>query len=247
MSATASAAVLRLRDTRLSVAERYVLLVYAVHARQPDDTEAPLEAWPTATTVAKETGLTREHVQRCLLTLQQFGLLRQTGRRKGRANVYEVSLRRLIAMSEREVVVEPDITPSPTAQEPKCDVRSHPSVMSDHTEREVERKDKNTPLPPVQPTPFDDYWATVTRKEDKAAARKKWDGLIRRGVDPTIIITASQAYTDKVRAEGTETRYVKKPVNWLTAESWEDEMSTTAQQQAHVVGGWMDWSPAVTR
>lgn len=137
MSTTASNAVLAIRGNSLTVAERYVLLVFAVHARQPDDPDAPLEAWPTAATVAAETGLTREHVQRCLASLQGHGLLRQTGRKRGRANVYQVSLRRIQHLGSGAPVVEPQITPT-------SDVRSHLSVISDHTEQEGEQEGNGT-------------------------------------------------------------------------------------------------------
>lgn len=132
MSLQAAVAVMKVRDPALTVGERYVLLVYAVHAGAPDG-QHPLEAWPTAPTVAAETGLTREHVQRCLKVLQDRGLMVQTGQRRGRANVYRVDLSRITALG----AVCARITPT-------SDGGSHLGVMEDHIERKGERKGEST-------------------------------------------------------------------------------------------------------
>lgn len=208
MSIVAAQAVLSIRSGGLSVAERFVLLAYAVHARQPDDDEAPLEAWPTAPTVAAETGLTREHVQRCLNVLKDKGLLRQTGAKRGRANVYQVSLRRIGALKEQRS----EITPT-------SDVRSLRLVMSDHTEREGEPEGE--PEAPVVPAGdrFAEFWEVYPKRVAKVAAQRAWAKALKRATAAEIIAGAVAYRDDRNRTS----QFTAHPATWLNGGRWDDE------------------------
>src|SRR5205807_7736924 len=68
---------LDLRDPRLTPTEKFVMLDYAEHANS--DTR---RAWPSASTVAAETGMGQSTVERSLTRLRKFGYLVKVGKHR---------------------------------------------------------------------------------------------------------------------------------------------------------------------
>lgn len=69
---------------------------------------------------------------------------------------------------------------------------------------------------------FDEFWKTCLRKEAKAQSFINYKKA-RKKTDKEIIHNSMVAYSQKCEAEKTETKYIKKPSNWLTAEMYLDE------------------------
>ena len=66
---------------------------------------------------------------------------------------------------------------------------------------------------------FDDFWKAYPRRDGanpKTPARKKFDALVKSGVDPGEIISAASRYAAEMRAKGQErTPYVAQAMTWL--------------------------------
>jgi hypothetical protein len=69
---------------------------------------------------------------------------------------------------------------------------------------------------------FDEFWKAYPKKVSKVDARRRWDQLIRRGVDPVEVIAAAKVYALAVRSS--EKRFIKGPDGWLHGGRWEDEV-----------------------
>lgn len=201
MSIKAAAAVLDVRDEALTVAERYVLLIYAVRAREDSDPRMPLMAWPTAVRLAEETGLTREHVQRCRAILTERGLIQRTGMKKGRSDVYQLDLSVILALG-------------------KCDVTSHRPVMSHHTERTGKEQGKEQPpKAPTEPHGFREFYETYPRHVAKGAALRAWAKAVKK-TEPEVIIAGAKRYAEDPSRDQSFTAY---PATWLNQERWDDD------------------------
>lgn len=94
------------------------------------------------------------------------------------------------------------------------EVQSSPVNASDATD--ADRDSTRTNL-----TRFDEFWTAFPKRVAKQAARRKWETLIRRGVDPDAIIHGAKRYAEEVR--GSEPQFIKQPDGWLNAGRWEDE------------------------
>jgi len=70
---------------------------------------------------------------------------------------------------------------------------------------------------------FDEFWKAYPRKVGKAAAMRKYEVVVKGGVAPAAILAGLARYSEKVRVERTETRFVVHPTTWLNQGRWEDE------------------------
>lgn len=86
---------------------------------------------------------------------------------------------------------------------------------------------------PANDAAFDAFWAAYPRRKDKQEARKAFDAVLRRKVDPARLIAAAKAYA----ATEPDERYVKYPATWLRAGSYDNEPDQPRQLRA-VSGGY---------
>lgn len=105
------------------------------------------------------------------------------------------------------VSVTPSVTPAPT--------RPDPYITNSPTAAAAGAPDQR----------FLEFWDNYPRKIDKRAAERAWKAAVKRGVDPTHMITAAGAYA--LRCRGTEPRFIKHPSTWLNAGSYDDTPDTT--------------------
>lgn len=78
---------------------------------------------------------------------------------------------------------------------------------------------------------FAAFWDSYPRKVAKGQARKAWrTAVIKRGVDPKVIILAAEQYRDDPRRRSRGTEYTAHPATWLNGERWlehqEDDSGT---------------------
>jgi len=84
---------------------------------------------------------------------------------------------------------------------------------------------------------FDEFWNTCLRKEAKSQSFINYKKA-RKESSKEIIHKSMIAYSHKCVTENTETRYIKKPNNWLTAEMYLDQLESSAEQINHTDKGW---------
>lgn len=101
----------------------------------------------------------------------------------------------------------PDPPTRPDPSSPKGEPPCSPPRSAKRREHEPER--------------FAEFYDTFPRHKDRKAAARKFDQVVRDGVDPDTLIAAAARYAEEVR--GTEARYVKHPATWLSKGGWLDE------------------------
>lgn len=87
---------------------------------------------------------------------------------------------------------------------------------------------------------FDMFYAMFPRKEAKAAARVRWDKVVK-DTPPAVIIAAlelqikagifEEKRANALREGKARDHYIKQPARWLNAGCWEDEIVPRARPQ----------------
>ncbi|MGD9991112.1 hypothetical protein [Pseudonocardia sp.] len=86
---------------------------------------------------------------------------------------------------------------------------------------------------PANDAAFAEFWDAYPRRKDKQEARKAFDAVMRKKVDPARLIAAAKAYA----ATEPDEQYVKYPATWLRAGSYDNEPDQPRQLRA-VSGGY---------
>lgn len=68
---------------------------------------------------------------------------------------------------------------------------------------------------------FEDFYAQYPRKKSRADARKAWDQMIKKGVDPIEIIDGLRINLESLKRR--EPQFIPYPATWLRGEGWADE------------------------
>jgi hypothetical protein len=76
---------------------------------------------------------------------------------------------------------------------------------------------------------FAQFWDTYPRKVGKAAARRGWLMMRRRGDNPQQVIAAAERFRDECRARGTAKEYIPHPSRWLGDGRYADETEDVSQ------------------
>lgn len=103
--------------------------------------------------------------------------------------------------------------------------------------------------PPAAPENFDEFWAAYPRRDGdnpKTPAQKKFDALVRSGIDPAVIIAGARRRTDEARRRGElGTRFVPQAVTWLSQQRFADiaeaEPVPAAPQLVAIRTGTPEW------
>lgn len=69
---------------------------------------------------------------------------------------------------------------------------------------------------------FDRFWAAVPRKVGKKSANTAFRVALKT-VEADVLIAGMERYAKKMKAEGTEPRYICHPTTWLQQGRWDDE------------------------
>jgi hypothetical protein len=73
---------------------------------------------------------------------------------------------------------------------------------------------------------FEEFWKEYPQRDGdnpKLPARMKFDGLVKTGLDPAIIIAGAKRYAEKSREKGQAgTQYVAHALKWLNEQRWAD-------------------------
>lgn len=129
---------------------------------------------------------------------------------------------------------EPTVSaPPPTCNPPRAYVQltaeSEDHSFSQETPVETPSSLPSSGVTPVTPsTPdqdFEFFWSLYPRRKEKAAARKKWDQLIKAGASPDAIIAGVRLYA--AEKAGEDPQFIKHATTWLNKGCWEDEPDPT--------------------
>lgn len=96
----------------------------------------------------------------------------------------------------------------------------------EETEEETETKPPGRQAGRVEPGSDDDpdfcaFWDVYPRKEAKGQARRAWKtAVVKRRVDPKVIILGAESYRDDPERRSKERKYTAHPATWLNGERW---------------------------
>ena len=69
---------------------------------------------------------------------------------------------------------------------------------------------------------FDLFWIEYPRKEDKRGAKKKFNQLMKEGINHEEIVEGATKFKLHCKANSILCKYIKLPATWLNAGSWEN-------------------------
>jgi predicted phage replisome organizer len=79
----------------------------------------------------------------------------------------------------------------------------------------------------IVPPQFDEFWSLYPRKIEKQKALSAWEGVIKRGSDPSEVLQATNNYIQQIKVNETETKFIKHPSSFLNKDTWKDYLSTS--------------------
>ncbi|MBT2467798.1 hypothetical protein J7E97_07910 [Streptomyces sp. ISL-66] len=108
-----------------------------------------------------------------------------------------------------------------------------PTPLSPLKEGEEE---ETSSRPAEQLEAFGAFWLTYPKRINRGKAQERWIEAMRKGVNPTLIVTAARNYARSVA--GKDPQYTSYPANWLANERYHDEYpeAPAGQPDLHVVG-----------
>ena len=170
-------------------------------------------AWPSFTTIARETGLSRRQSMRAVAKLEVQGLILVT--REGTAhNLYRLPA--LVTASHQ----------ASDSQSPALVTGSHPN------KNQLNDNQLNTPKPPHgggDGDGFERFWKAYPRRLGKQDASKAWKKL---QPDEALTKTILEAIDRHKATDGwrkAEGQYIPYPATWLNGKRWEDEIPGTPE------------------
>lgn len=86
---------------------------------------------------------------------------------------------------------------------------------------------------------FAEFYAAYPRRQDRRDAERAWKAALKRGAHPQHVIAAAGRYSDQVRSQGTDRRYVKLPATWLNKGAYDNDVEQPAL--ALVSNGYQAW------
>jgi hypothetical protein len=75
---------------------------------------------------------------------------------------------------------------------------------------------------------FEKFWQEYPSRRQHSnpqkPAREKFEALIKRGIEPEMLIAAAERYRRTTERDGTDPRYIAQAVTWLRQERFADEV-----------------------
>lgn len=112
------------------------------------------------------------------------------------------------------------------------------TVAQTEYERQLTGELQNSPYPPHTlpitregyTEDFEAFWKQYPNKTGKAGAWKHYQRLVKAGTEPEAILQAAVAYSEQIKREGTDPRYVMRAYNWFGKDVWEAFASSPADR-----------------
>lgn len=191
--------------------------------------QTPDKCWPSHAWIAEKVGISVRSVSRVLAELDEVGAVRamhrgsQSGGRT--SDAYWLAgdgplpaLTALLCLETDGVTGQdeqgfmPSASPSNRTQMAEEREPSYPEPV----------KENSLALVPAfeAACDFDAFWTVYPRKVAKGAAKKAWDGAVKKA-QPHQIVVGANDYAEWARAE--DPKFVAHPATWLNGERWLDE------------------------
>jgi hypothetical protein len=112
---------------------------------------------------------------------------------------------------------------SETIKEP---LKNHQSTTEKPLKNTIKNY-KNEKKKDIVSPQFDEFWSLYPRKVEKQKALAAWEGVIKRGSDPSEVIQATNNYIQQIKVNETETKFIKHPSSFFNKDTWKDYLSTS--------------------
>ena len=87
---------------------------------------------------------------------------------------------------------------------------------------------------------FEQWWSGYPRKENKGRARTAFKAAMKKATVQQLT-EGRDAYVARLKADGTETRFIAHASSWLNGERWADEAATPKPSAPHRIIGQMNF------
>lgn len=176
--------------------------------------------------VGEQLGYSRQHVNRALKELVEFEYVEKVDGERDNGGRTVSKYRVLMDRDERSSANDGDENLSPVGDTPVTSEGDKP--LSPLKVTTIERPIKGTTN--RKPTNeklvdnlFGQFWKAYPRRKSKDGARRKFQALLKRGIDPNVIVTGARRYAMLCASLGTELQFMKHPTTWLNNGCWEDD------------------------
>lgn len=247
-------------DSTVPAPERFTLLALADRA----DEEG--RCWPSIKTLAQKCCTGESTVRRHLTALTKQGVV-EVEHRWNDSSMYVINLDRLREFAYVPKPTKRTRTPSRSDTPRQIDTpsRSDRGSRSDTPSQSERTPPPRLSGPPSQiehlsitdpsgdpsgeehpPAPravavdgFAEFYAAYPRRQDRRDAERAWKAALKRGAHPQHVIAAAGRYSEQVRSQGTDRRYVKLPATWLNKGAYDNDVEQPAL--ALVSNGYQAW------
>jgi hypothetical protein len=203
-------------------------------------------AWPSQATLAALTGLSVRTVKRAVARLAAFGIITiKTRGRPGRSSQYvpnfgygdstdinpdpdgdsaDTNMVTELCPQHGDRALSPNPLPSRSDNEGMVRGPAERGLAPDGARRasgaDAHASDGAAPDDgDAAALEFEAFWDAYPRKEGRAAAKKAFAAVRRRGVPLDILVSKARQYA-AAKAHLADPKYIKRPANWLIEECW---------------------------
>lgn len=184
------------------------------------------QEWFTVANLRLElfTGLSRQGIDKARNTLKQLGFIEYKSNGT-KATAYKINLlyndslqtSLQVSLQDSSQVVGKEVA----EQLPNSWQNS--GTLNKEKESKLKESKSNNISAKLLENQFNALWDIYPRKERKNDAFKAYSKAIKKGVEHTTIQNGLQSYIEYVKANQTETKYIKQGGTWFSQECWNDE------------------------
>ena len=184
------------------------------------------QEWFTVANLRLElfTGLSRQGIDKARNTLKQLGFIEYKSNGT-KATAYKINLlyndSLQPSLQDSSQAVDKEVAEQ-LAKE-LLDGWQNSGTLNKEKESKLNESKSNNISTKVLENQFNDLWNIYPRKERKNDAFKAYSKAIKKGVEHTTIQNGLQSYIEYVKANQTETKYIKQGGTWFSQECWNDE------------------------
>lgn len=189
------------------------------------------QEWFTVANLRLElfTGLSRQGIDKARNTLKQLGFIEYKSNGT-KATAYKINLlyndslqpSLQVSLQDSSQAVGKEVAEQLPKELPNG-WQNGGTLNKENKSKVNESKSNNNISAKLLENQFNDLWDIYPRKERKNDAFKAYSKAIKKGVEHTTIQNGLKSYIEYVKANQTETKYIKQGGTWFSQECWNDE------------------------
>lgn len=181
------------------------------------------QEWFTVANLRLElfTGLSRQGIDKARNTLKQLGFIEYKSNGT-KATAYKINLLYNDSLQDGLQDSSQAVGKEVAEQLPNS-CQNSGTLNKEKESKEKGSKSNNNISAKLLENQFNDLWKDYPRKERKNDAFKAYSKAIKKGVEHTTIQNGLKSYIEYVKANQTETKYIKQGGTWFSQECWNDE------------------------